>query len=61
MRRSVAATCAVAGFVLTACSSFAHSYMSPDERQAHGRQLLQEAVRQSDVVTIESWAGGGGL
>lgn len=37
---------------LAACSSFAHSYMSPEERQAHGRRLLQEAVQQSDVVSL---------
>ena len=43
--------------VLAACSSFAHSYMSPEERQAHGRRLLQEAVQQSDVVSIRA-AGG---
>ena len=39
---------------LAACSSFAHSYMSPEERQAHGRQLLQEAVQQSDVVSVRA-------
>lgn len=44
--------------VLAACSSFAHSYMSPEERQAHGRRLLQEAVQQSDVVSIRGVHGG---
>ena len=44
--------------VLAACSSFAHSYMSPEERQAHGRRLLQEAVQQSDVVSIRGGGGG---
>jgi hypothetical protein len=42
---------------LAACSTMAHSYMSPDQRQAHGRQLLQEAVQQSDVVSILVWGG----
>jgi fructose-specific phosphotransferase system component IIB len=61
MRLSAIAAATIAGLALTACSSFAHSYMSPAERQANGRQLLQEAVRQSDVVTIQSGGGGGAV
>ena len=46
------------GLLFAACSSFSHSYMSPEDRQAHGQRLMQEAVQQSDVVSVLTSGGG---
>ena len=48
---------ALAALGLTGCASIAHSYMSPEEKQAHGRQLIQSATQTSEVISVLTLSG----
>ena len=42
---------------LSGCASMAHSYMSPEEKQAHGRQLIQSATQTNEIISVLTLQG----